>query len=97
MAHDASAFLDWIRMAWLKLSQPGEIAGGRLRLRSVYHRFTMQQPQDRSGRTQQAGGTLQSMDDAEIAIEHAEHKYRDPFGVVIDVSTRGWDGARRDV
>lgn len=44
-----------------------------------------------------AGGTFQSMEDAEIPIEHAEHKYRDPFGVVIDVSTRGWDGARRDV
>ncbi len=44
-----------------------------------------------------AGGTFQSMEDAEIPIEHAEHKYRDPFGVVIDVSTRGWDGARREV
>lgn len=45
---------------------------------------------------EKAGGTLQSMEAAEIAIEHAERKYRDPFGVVIDVSTRGWDGARRD-
>ena len=44
-------------------------------------------------RTKQAGGTFQSMDDAEIAIEHAEHKYRDPFGVVIDISTRGWPAA----
>ena len=50
-----------------------------------------------AGRIEKAGGTLQSMEDAEIAIEHAEHKYRDPFGVVIDVSTLGWDGARRDV
>ena len=48
-------------------------------------------------RVKRAGGTFQSMEDAEIPIEHAEHKYRDPFGVVIDVSTRGWDGARRDV
>ena len=45
----------------------------------------------------QAGGKFQSMEAAEIPIEHAEHKYRDPFGVVIDVSTKGWDGARRDV
>ena len=45
----------------------------------------------------QAGGTFQSMEGAEMPIEHAEHKYRDPFGVVIDVSTRGWNGARRDV
>ena len=45
----------------------------------------------------QAGGSLHSMDDAEIAIENAEVKYRDPFGVVIDVSTRGWHGARKDV
>ena len=46
---------------------------------------------------EQAGGRFHSMDDAEIAIENAEHKYRDPFGVVIDVSTRGWHGARNDV
>ena len=45
----------------------------------------------------QAGGTFQSMEGAEMPIEHAEHKYRDPCGVVIDVSTRGWSGARRDV
>ncbi len=45
----------------------------------------------------QAGGIFQSMDAAEMPIENAEHKYRDPFGVVIDVSTRGWPGARRDV
>lgn len=44
-----------------------------------------------------AGGTFQSMEDAEIPIENAERKYRDPFGVVIDVSTRGWHGARADV
>lgn len=44
-----------------------------------------------------AGGVFQSMEDAEIPIENAEHKYRDPFGVVIDISTRGWHGARRDV
>ena len=44
-----------------------------------------------------AGGTFQSMEDAKIPIENAEHKYRDPFGVVIDVSTRGWHGARYDV
>ena len=48
-------------------------------------------------RIKDAGGTFHSMDEAEIAIENAEHKYRDPFGVVIDVSTRGWHGARRDV
>lgn len=41
------------------------------------------------------GGTYQSMDGAEAKIENAEHKYRDPNGVVVDVSTRGWDGARR--
>ncbi len=44
-----------------------------------------------------AGSTFQSMEAAEIPIENAEHKCRDPFGVVIEVSTRGWDGARRDV
>ena len=46
---------------------------------------------------QKAGGAYHSMDDAKIAIENAEIKYRDPFGVVIDVSTRGWHGARKDV
>ena len=44
-----------------------------------------------------AGGTFHNIDDAEIAIEHAEHKYRDPFGVVIDVSTLGWPGASNNV
>jgi methylmalonyl-CoA/ethylmalonyl-CoA epimerase len=48
-------------------------------------------------RITKAGGTFKSMEDAEIPIENAEHKYRDPNGVVIDVSTRGWHGARRDV
>ncbi len=48
-------------------------------------------------RIRESGGTFQSMEDAEISIENAEHKYRDPCGVVIDVSTRGWPGARRDV
>lgn len=48
-------------------------------------------------RVEQAGGTFHSMEDAEAPIENAEHKYRDPFGVVIDVSTRGWHGARTDV
>jgi len=42
-------------------------------------------------------GTFHNMDDAEIPIERAEHKYRDPFGVVIDVSTLGWPGASNDV
>ena len=45
----------------------------------------------------QAGGTVQSMEDARIEIQNAEIKYRDPFGVVIDVSTRGWHGARKDI
>ena len=45
----------------------------------------------------QAGGTVQSMEDARIEIQNAEIKYRDPFGVVIDVSTRGWHGAKADV
>lgn len=53
--------------------------------------------QEASRHIKQAGGTFHNMDDAEIAIEHAEHKYRDPFGVVIDVSTLGWPGASNDV
>lgn len=48
-------------------------------------------------RVKEAGGTFHSMEDAEMPIENAEHKYRDPFGVVIDVSSRGWHGARVDV
>jgi catechol 2,3-dioxygenase-like lactoylglutathione lyase family enzyme len=27
--------------------------------------------------------------------ENAEHKFRDPYGIVFDVSTHGWDGAQR--
>jgi catechol 2,3-dioxygenase-like lactoylglutathione lyase family enzyme len=27
--------------------------------------------------------------------ENAEYKFRDPDGVVFDISTHGWDGARR--
>jgi catechol 2,3-dioxygenase-like lactoylglutathione lyase family enzyme len=26
---------------------------------------------------------------------NAEHKFRDPDGIVFDISTRGWDGAKR--
>jgi methylmalonyl-CoA/ethylmalonyl-CoA epimerase len=44
----------------------------------------------------QAGGAYHSMEDAKIEIANAEIKYRDPFGVVIDVSTRAWHGARKD-
>ena len=44
----------------------------------------------------QAGGRVHSLDEAKIAVENAEVKYRDPFGVVIDVSTRGWHGAKKD-
>ena len=25
---------------------------------------------------------------------NAEHKFRDPYGIVFDISTHGWDGAR---
>ena len=48
-------------------------------------------------RIKKAGGTFHSMEDATAPIENAEHKYRDPYGVVIDVSTRGWHGAKADV
>jgi methylmalonyl-CoA/ethylmalonyl-CoA epimerase len=27
--------------------------------------------------------------------ENAEHKFRDPDGIVFDISTHGWDGAKR--
>ncbi len=27
--------------------------------------------------------------------ENAEHKFRDPNGIVFDISTQGWDGAKR--
>jgi len=26
---------------------------------------------------------------------NAEHKFRDPYGIVFDISTHGWDGAKR--
>lgn len=26
---------------------------------------------------------------------NAEHKFRDPYGIVFDISTHGWDGAER--
>jgi len=29
------------------------------------------------------------------APENAEHKFRDPNGIVFDISTHGWDGAKR--
>jgi len=28
------------------------------------------------------------------ASANAEHKFRDPNGIVFDISTHGWDGAR---
>ncbi len=27
--------------------------------------------------------------------ENAEHKFRDPYGIVFDISTYGWDGAKK--
>jgi methylmalonyl-CoA/ethylmalonyl-CoA epimerase len=27
--------------------------------------------------------------------QNAEHKFRDPYGIVFDISTHGWDGAKR--
>ena len=27
--------------------------------------------------------------------ENAEHKFRDPYGIIFDISTHGWDGAAR--
>lgn len=27
--------------------------------------------------------------------ENAEHKFRDPYGIIFDISTHGWDGAKR--
>ena len=27
--------------------------------------------------------------------ENAEHKFRDPYGIVFDISTHGWDGAKQ--
>ena len=48
-------------------------------------------------RITKAGGKFHAMEDATAPIENAEHKYRDPYGVVIDVSTRGWHGAKADV
>ena len=27
--------------------------------------------------------------------ENAEHKFRDPYGIVFDISTHGWGGAKR--
>lgn len=29
------------------------------------------------------------------ARANAEHKFRDPYGIVFDISTHGWDGAAR--
>ena len=31
----------------------------------------------------------------DIPPENAEHKFRDPNGIVFDISTHGWDGAKR--
>jgi len=30
------------------------------------------------------------------APANAEHKFRDPCGIVFDISTHGWDGAKRN-
>jgi methylmalonyl-CoA/ethylmalonyl-CoA epimerase len=27
--------------------------------------------------------------------ENAEHKFRDPYGIVFDISAHGWDGAKK--
>ena len=39
------------------------------------------------------GGTYQQSGGA-APIENAERKYRDPNGVVFDISVSGWDGAK---
>jgi len=40
------------------------------------------------------GGTYHTIEGV-APIENAERKFRDPFGVVFDISTHGWDGAKR--
>ena len=41
----------------------------------------------------EAGGTYKPSEGG-AAIENAERKYRDPNGVVFDISVTGWDGAK---
>ena len=49
---------------------------------------------DATGATIEAeGGTYQPSVGA-APVENAERKYRDPNGVVFDISVSGWDGAR---
>lgn len=40
------------------------------------------------------GGSRKAIE-GEAPVENAERKFRDPFGVVLDISTNGWDGAKR--
>jgi len=40
------------------------------------------------------GGRLHAGPTAHVP-ENAEHKFRDPYGIVFDISTHGWDGAKK--
>jgi len=40
------------------------------------------------------GGRYHAME-GQAPVENAERKFRDPYGVVFDISTHGWDGAKR--
>ena len=43
---------------------------------------------------EQHGGTYHPGPTAHVP-ENAEHKFRDPYGIVFDISTHGWDGAKQ--
>lgn len=49
---------------------------------------------DETGRMIEANGGKYHAIHGDIPIENAERKYRDPNGVVIDISVAGWDGAK---
>lgn len=45
---------------------------------------------------QSIGGTLEMTEDDQALTEGAEHKYRDPDGIMFDLTTLGWAGSRKD-
>jgi methylmalonyl-CoA/ethylmalonyl-CoA epimerase len=49
---------------------------------------------DAQAEIEKNGGKYHAMEGA-APVENAERKFRDPNGVVFDISTHGWDGAKR--
>ena len=50
---------------------------------------------DEAQKIVESNGARYHQMEGQAPVENAERKFRDPYGVVFDVSTHGWDGAKR--